>query len=286
MPSAAQMAGVTRPFVFKDLTGWEAEDHTSAWSVYSDEPVNNARYHIERSFDVTSVDVHFTGYYEPEFAASLVPTVQYPTPIYRMVDGLNATRADIERHNLLAGHEIAWLDRLDAFFLQVQGSGRLQLPSGPLRVGYAGRNGHPYVSIGKSLVARGEISAEDISAQAIRDWCAANPADVQSLLWENPSFVCFKLLDLAAGLGPLGSQGVPLTPLKSVAADPAVIPLGALLWLETAVHSGLAVAQDTGSAIIGARIDLYCGTGAKAGEMAGSLNSPGRAFVFTPKAAP
>lgn len=236
--------------------------------------------------DLREIDVHVTGYYEPEFHAARSPNATQSRAIYRLPARLSATRREIEEQQLLAGLEIAWLDPLDAFFLQVQGSGRLIFADGMLRVGYAGKNGHPYVSIGKILIERGAIAAAEISPDTIRAWCADHPKQAQALLWENTSFVCFQPLDLPPELGPLGALGVPLRPLRSVAVDPALIPLGSLLWLDFAGHRGLALAQDIGSAIVGARVDLFCGTGIGAGQRAGGINTPGRAAVFAPKERP
>lgn len=190
--------------------------------------------------------------------------------------------------------ELVWLkDPVDAFFLQVQGSGLIRLPKGDvIRVGYAGQNGHAYTSIGKVLVARGEIALEDVSMQSIRAWLAAHPSERDALLNANASYVFFTH---QSGNGAIGSQGIALTPGRSLAVDRTFIPLGVPVWLEAepedereTEHSlrRLFVAQDTGGAIRGAvRGDVFWGAGAEAGEIAGKMRHKGRYFVLVPKTA-
>ena len=141
-------------------------------------------------------------------------------------------------------------------------------------------------SVGQELIQRGEVGQNAMSADAIRDWCAAHPDQVPDLLATNPSFVFFRLLDLPETLGPIGASGVPLTPLRSLAADPDHIAPGTPVWVECGSQQALFIAQDTGSAIKGpGRIDLFCGSGAAAGRMASGLNAQGTIHVLRPKAA-
>lgn len=247
----------------------------------------------------------FTGYYEPELVGSLRPSAEFPIPLYgrpediKVVDGRAQpyfTRAEIDGGALAKrGLELLWLaDPVDAFFLQVQGSGRIRLTDGRIvRVGYAGDNGHPYTAIGRILVERGEMTKDTASLQTIRDWLRNHPADAGPLMHRNARFIFFREV---AGDGPIGSQNVVLTPGRSLAVDPAHIPLGALLWLDTSYPAGtpeagqplrrLMVAQDTGSAIKGVvRGDLFWGSGEAAARYAGPMKQPGRLFLLLPIAA-
>lgn len=279
MAKRDQKAGETRPLSFGDLPGWGDDDPAEALAV-----AGLSGSLDETRFNLREIETHFTGYFEPVYQASLTRKGPYHTPIHRLPDPAPdpwPARAQIT----LDGHEIAWLaDPLDAFFLQVQGSGRLALDNGEtLRVGYAGKNGHPYVSIGKLLIAAGEIAPSDISAQSIRAWCDTHPAKVPGLLAQNPSYVMFRPLDLPENAGPLGAQGKPLTPFRSIAVDPEIVPLGALVWVSYPGCARLMVAQDIGSAIKGARADVFCGTGDAAGEVAGRLNAQGMMWVLEPR---
>ncbi len=205
------------------------------------------------------------------------------------------SRSDMERQNLLAGRELLWVDDpIDAFFLQVQGSGRVRLDDTgeTVRVAYADQNGHPYRSIGRYLVERGELSLEQASMQGIKAWVAANPTRVQELLNANPSYVFFreeKLIDPSSG--PRGALGVPLTPQRSIAIDPQFIPLGVPVFLSTTLPNStatlrrLVLAQDTGGAIRGAvRADFFWGFGQEAGEAAGRMKQSGQMWVLLPVA--
>ena len=188
----------------------------------------------------------------------------------------------------MAGRELVWLDSaIEGFLAQVQGSVRVRMADGTvLRLGYAGKNGHPYRSIGRELIRRGDVRRDAMSANAIRDWCAAHADQVPDLLATNPSFVFFRPLDLPETLGPLGASGVPLTPLRSLAADPDHIAPGTPVWVECGSQQALFIAQDTGSAIKGpGRIDLFCGSGAAAGRMTSGLNAKGTIHVLHPRAA-
>ncbi len=260
----------------------------------------------------------FTGYYEPELRGSPRPDGRFRTPLLKRPDDLilvelgdfradwrgqrtagrvdggrlrpYADRAAIESGALRGkGLELVWVDDpVDAFFLHVQGSGRVVMPDGRvMRVGYAAQNGHPYVAIGKVLADRGAIPREDVTMQSIRAWLARNPGELQTILNQNPSYVFFQEL---RGEGPLGSQGVALTPGRSLAVDPKFMPLGAPVWLDLSeprepggVIRRLVVAQDTGGAIRGpVRGDLFWGPGAEAADRAGTMKAPGRYFLLLP----
>ena len=222
------------------------------------------------------------------------------------------SRAEID-DGVLAGHglELAWVDSaVDAFFLHIQGSGRVVLPDGTLlRLGYAAQNGHPYRAIGRILIERGEMRREGMSMQGIRAWLAAAPPEAaQGLMRANASYIFFRLVEgLRPEDGPIGAMGVPLTPLRSVAVDPAFVPMGAPLFLASPVPPTpsppperararpqpvepagplprLVVAQDTGGAIRGAgRSDLFWGWDAESGLRAGGTFQPARMFLLRPR---
>jgi len=225
-------------------------------------------------------------------AGSLFRDDGFTVPVHAMPDDLPEgpwlTRRQIEESGALNGHEICWVsDSLDLFFMQVQGSGRVRLADGRvIRLGFAGRNGQPYHSIGTELIARGVCPAAQMSMQVIRDWAAQHPEAVQSLLWCNPSYVFFREMGgIAPEQGPIGALGVSVTPLRTLAVDPLHIPMGAPVWIETAGLRRLMVAQDTGSAIKGPeRADVFCGTGAEAGAQAGAMRDRGRMFALLPRA--
>ena len=192
----------------------------------------------------------------------------------------------------LAGKALLWVaDPVELFFLQVQGSGRVELPDGRrVRVGYADQNGHPYQSIGRWLVDKGELKLEDASMQGIQAWARANPKRLNELLNVNPSFVFFRELPDNGG-GPPGALGVPLTPGRSIAVDPRTVPLGAPVFLATTQPASgqpmqrLVLAQDTGGAIKGAvRADFFWGFGAEAGAQAGRMRQKGEMWVLLPSA--
>ncbi|HYC47570.1 MAG TPA: MltA domain-containing protein [Burkholderiales bacterium] len=261
-----------------------------------------------------------TGYYEPLLHGSRTPTARFRFPVYAVPDDLLVIdmaelypqlkgmrlrgridgrkvvpyydRAAIENgHAPLRGKELVWVDdALDLFFLQIQGSGRVRLANGEtIRVGYADQNGHPYRSIGRLLVERGELTLEEASMQGIKAWVRKNPAGAAALLNANPSYVFFRELQGAAG-GPIGALGVPLTPERSIAVDRAHVPLGAPVFVSTTWPNSakplyrLMVAQDTGGAIRGpVRADFFWGFGAAAGEQAGRMKQRLRAWVLLPR---
>lgn len=205
------------------------------------------------------------------------------------------SRAELDRDAALQGHAIVWLaSPLDAFFLQVQGSGRVVLPDGEaLRLRYANENGYPYRSIGRYLVEHGELSASEATMAGIREWAREHPDRVRTLLDADPSVVFFKATPLRdPSSGPRGSLGVPLTPGRSIAVDPRAVPLGAPVYLATtapgtnAPLQRLVVAEDTGGAIRGPiRADLYCGTGRQAGAQAGAMRQSGSLWLLWPRGA-
>lgn len=259
-----------------------------------------------------------TGYYEPELAGARQRSDVHRVPLYARPDDLVTvalsefgggfgderlagkvvegrlepyySRARIVDGALARrGIEIAWVaDPIAAFFLQIQGSGRVRLPDGEvMRLGYAATNGRPYTAIGRVLVAEGALALEDVSLQSIRAWLRANPARRREILDRNESYVFFRELH---GEGPIGTQGVALTPGRSLAVDRRFLPLGVPLWIDTpdplvpeSPLRRLVVAQDTGGAIRGAvRGDLFLGAGPEAEERAGRMRSPGRYYVLLP----
>jgi membrane-bound lytic murein transglycosylase A len=237
----------------------------------------------------------FTGYFEPELDGSYSRTAHYAYPIYRrppeLLDGqVWYDRATIERGILRGrGLEIAWLaDPVDVYFLQIQGSGRIRMPDGRvIRVGYAGRNGHAYASVGKAMIARGIATPDQVDANSIQDYVRNNPVRGADLMNVNPSYVFFrKIGDLNPEQGPIGAMGRSISTLRSVAIDPKYVQLGAPVWVEkdgAIPMRRLMVAQDTGGAIKGAqRADIFFGTGREAGRTAGRIKDPGRLIVLLP----
>lgn len=184
-------------------------------------------------------------------------------------------------------------DPVELFFLQVQGSGRIKLPDGQtVRLAYADQNGHPYQSIGRILVDRGELSLEQASMAGIKQWARANPGRVNEILNTNPSYVFFREQPATGNDGPNGALGVALTPERSIAVDPRYTPLGAPVFLATSQPDSptplrrLVLAQDTGGAIRGVvRADLFWGFGTQAGHQAGRMKQPGQMWVLLPLSA-
>lgn len=202
------------------------------------------------------------------------------------------SRAEIQsRGERLPAKTLLYVDdAVELFFLQVQGSGRVRLPDGSMvRLNYADQNGHPYQSIGRVLIERGELKLEDASMQGIQAWARANPARLNELLNANPSYVFFRELP-DSKVGPQGALGVPLTAERSIAIDPRAIPLGAPVFLATTRPNSvqplqrLVLAQDTGGAIKGAvRADFFWGFGREAGEQAGRMKQSGRYWLLWPQ---
>lgn len=204
------------------------------------------------------------------------------------------SRGEMLQAGVLKGQELLWVDDpIEAFFLQVQGSGRVYLTDTKetVRVAYANQNGHPYRSIGRWLVDQGEMTLDQASAQSIKAWYAANPGRRDELLNTNPSYVFFREERLSEPIpGPKGALGVPLTDQRSIAIDPQFIPLGAPVYLATTYPNSaqplrrLMLAQDTGGAIRGAvRADFFWGFGAQAGESAGRMKQRGAMWVLLPR---
>jgi len=269
-----------------------------------------------------------TGYYEPLLAGSRTRNERFAVPLYAVPDDLLTVelaelypelkgkrvrgrvegrkvvpywpRAEIEGGRApLDGKALVYVeDPVDAFFLQIQGSGRVQLAEGGvLRIGYADQNGRPYRSVARVLIDRGELPAERASMQAIREWGRRHPAELPAILDENPSYVFFREVPPpAAGTleaaidGPIGTLGVPLAAGRALAVDPRAIPLGAPVFLATTYPlssrplSRLMLAQDTGGAIRGAvRADFFWGFGDEAGREAGRMKQDGRMWILWPK---
>jgi membrane-bound lytic murein transglycosylase A len=247
-----------------------------------------------------------TGYYEPLFDARRVPDAQYRVALYAPPADLATRRPYWTRQQLqtlpqaqasLRGREIAYVaNPLDALVLQIQGSGRLRIgePDGRVimvRLTYAGHNDQPYRSVGRWLIDQGELKAGQASWPAIKDWAQRNPGRIDELLWANPRYVFFRedpLVDPA--LGPRGAQGVPLTPTRSIAVDPKSVPYGTPVWIDAteplsnAPLRRLVLAQDTGSAIVGAvRADYFWGWGDAAAEQSARMHQPLHMWVLWPR---
>ena len=267
----------------------------------------------------------FTGYYEPTLRGSRVEGGEFTVPLYLRPPELVSVelgrfRPDLKGKRIagkvedgalvpyfdrkaidegaLAGRnlELVWVDDpVDAFFLEIQGSGRIVLPDGQeIRVGYAGQNGYLYSAIGRELIKRGALTKEQMSMASIRDWLEGNPEEAREVMRTNASYVFFREL---AEEGPIGSLGVVLTPERSLAVDPLFVPLGVPVWIDTTIPEGapgttdgprplqrLLVAQDTGGAINGpVRGDVFWGPGEEAEKTAGSMRQPGRLWLLLPK---
>ena len=263
-----------------------------------------------------------TGYYEPIIAGSREPSLVHRHPVFGLPEDLVVvdlgsaypelrnlrlrgrlegrrlvpyySRAEIEaRGKGFPAPVIAWVaDPVELFFLQIQGSGQVRLDNGErLRVGYADQNGHPFRSLGRYLVERGELLLEQASMQGIKAWAAANPAKLQEALNQNPSYVFFR--EMPPTGAPVGALGVPLTPGFSIAVDRRFVPLGAPVFLATTYPLSdeklerLMAAQDTGGAIRGVvRADFYWGTGPEAGAFAGRMRQQGRMWLLWPRGEP
>jgi len=270
---------------------------------------NNFTPYMIQSSD-KNIESILTGYYEPELRGSLVKNEIYKYPIYEtpkdlVTVDLSSIYPDLKNYRLrgrLAGNRlvpyysraelnsvdinaevICYCDsKIDKFFLEVQGSGRVTLDSGEtIFIGFANQNGHKYKSIGKYLVQSGEISKEDISLQSIREWFMINPTRVDEVLNHNTSVVFFEKRDRAA----TGSLGVVLSPLRSIAVDRRYIPLGSMVYVGAEnSYKRMAFAQDTGGAIKGSvRADMFLGFGKSAGEIAGELKAPLKLWILIPK---
>jgi membrane-bound lytic murein transglycosylase A len=289
-----------------------------------------ARQFIEASFAAWSVmsaegnaEGMITGYYEPVMPGSRTRTDRFSYPVYGVPEDIVAvelesvhpdlkglrlrgrlegrrlvpywSRAQIESESQapLPAPVLAWVeDPVELFFLQIQGSGQIELAQGErLRLGYADQNGHPFRSMGRYLIQRGELTLEQASMQGIKAWAAANPRKLREALDSNPSYVFFR--EVPEADGPIGSLGVPLTAAHSLAVDPRSVPLGAPVFLATTLPLSsqplqrLMAAQDTGGAIRGAvRADFFWGTGHEAGALAGRMRQQGRMWILWPRGEP
>jgi membrane-bound lytic murein transglycosylase A len=249
-----------------------------------------------------------TGYFEPLIEASRERQGAFRVPLHAAPPDLATRRPYWSRQQLetepaamaaVRGLELAWVaDPLDALLLQIQGSGRLLLrePDGSerlVRMAFAGHNGQPYRSVGRWLVEQGELGADGASWPAIRAWARSHPRRVQPMLWANPRVVFFREEPLPdPAVGPRGAAGVPLVPGRSVAVDPLSVPYGTPMWLDTTEPLSstplrrLVMAQDTGSAIVGAvRVDYFWGWGAAAEQQAGRMKQGLRAWALWPRGA-
>lgn len=290
----------------------------------------DARTFFEQHFSAHRVNTNgfLTGYYEPEIQASRTRTPEFTVPLHRKPQGLIAltretrpadwpdtlthgrkTRQTIsqmpDRGAIMDGAldeeglELVWLqDPVEAFFVHIQGSARLKLTDGTLmRVGYAGKTGHPYTGIGRLLVERGEGRPEDFDMDGLKHWLRADPVRRDALLRENRSYIFFDEVTTASpDDGPIGAAGLPLVAGRSLAVDNAVWPYGSLVFVAADLpdpqtpsrpFSRLMVADDTGSAIKGpARGDLFAGSGDEAGRIAGPISHPASFTVLVPKFRP
>nr|WP_246264166.1 murein transglycosylase A [Aromatoleum toluvorans] len=266
-----------------------------------------------------SADGLITGYYEPIIKGNRTRSERFAWPVHGVPSDMLTidfgdlypdlrgqrlrgrlvgnkvvpywTRAELDRmQDRSPAPTLLWAaDPIDLFFLQVQGSGRVELPDGSqVRIGYADQNGHPYQSIGRWLVNQGELPLEKASMDGIKSWAKSNPGRLAELLHSNPSYVFFKEMPASNG-GPTGALGVPLTAGRSLAVDPRTIPLGAPVFLATTTPNSdrplrrLMLAQDTGGAIKGAvRADFFWGPGPDAGAQAGRMRQQGRMWVILP----
>ncbi len=282
------------------------ETHFQPHSIVSDNPTSGL----------------FTGYFEPEFQASRIRTDRFSVPIYKrpkdlvLIEDLGSFRCEF-KGTRIAGRlvdsdmcpyftrkeidlgalahqdlEIAWLQNpIDAFFMAVQGSGRLHFADGiSICLTYDAANGFAYTSIGKLLVQQGKLPKDNVTMQSIYQWFADHPAQINEILWQNESYIFFREVEEGYQVG---ATGMRLIPERSLAIDPAFIPFGTLLWVDIENPKDkqqrwqkLMIAQDKGSAIKGPiRGDVYWGTGAEAGEIAGAMQSLGNYKVVLPREA-
>lgn len=332
-PAGEEISGRMQPMSWQALPGWPQDNAISAWSAFrasctqladkpawSDvcadakrvDPLDNRA--ITRFFeqrfapyrmvnDDGSTTGTITGYYEPRLQGSRYRHGRYQVPLYRLpADWAQApgktrpARAELLASQTLRGQELVWVDDpIEAAYLQIQGSGRVELAEGGvMRVGFAGTNNQPFRSFARALIERGEITPGEATLLGIRDWARRNPQQVDSALAVNPRMVFFQSRGIdpqVTSEGPVGALGVPLTSQRSLAVDPSRIPLGAPVFLATTQPLSeeplqrLMVAQDTGSAIKGSvRADFFWGYGDQAGENAGRMKQPGQLWVLMPKA--
>lgn len=315
-----------RPLSYAELSGWQSDDHAAALTAFlrscdrsatgdlvpddhwaalcrAGNAALDARTFFEAAFQPILIedggDTLFTGYYEPELQASATRTERFRYPLYRRpAEVANSRSPWLTREQIEAGAlsgrnlEIAWLDDpVDAFFLHVQGSGRLLLQDGSiLRLGFGGRNNHEYRSVGRYMAQQGLLPAHRVSAGGIKAWVRENGSIGRTVLNQNPSYIFFReVRGLSRNDGPQGAMGVPVTAMRSVAVDNDFVPLGLPVWLETETAEGpleqLMIAQDVGAAVKGAqRADIFFGSGEAAFALAGRQRAGGRMVVLMPRA--
>jgi len=358
-PQSPELPDHLEKVAFRDLAGWDNDDQHKALAAFQrfcSKPVSfgatglpghdpatlralcrvaanpdiatpdRARRFFETRFTAYRIkDPGFvTGYFEPEVAASRTRTDDFPVPLHRKPEGLEAIpmegRPDDWPPELSHGRrtgdgfsempdraaimdgalddenlELVWLSNpVDAYFIHVQGSARLRLTDGHvMRVGYAGKTGHPYTGIGRLLVQRGEGTPEDFTMTGLRSWLSANPDKRDALFSENRSYIFFReVLEAEPDEGPVGAAGLPLVAGRSLAIDPAHLPYGAFVFVEAGfkdpdgsgqAFSRLMIADDTGSAIKGrARGDIFTGSGDMAGELAGDIRHKAAFSLLVP----
>ncbi|WP_225886960.1 murein transglycosylase A [Nodosilinea nodulosa] len=250
--------------------------------------------------------VDYTGYFEPQYRASALPTAEYRYPLYRRPPTLDSwpqphpTRLELEgadglagSRGPLAGLELVWMaSRLEAFLVQVQGSAKLQLTNGQtMSVGYAGRTEYPYTSIGRALVNDGKIAEDELSLPNLVTYFEAHPEDLDRYLPQNQRFIFFRE---GRDGPPMGTLNVPVTAGYSIATDKSLLPPGAIAAIQVALPqqtsqgnwisqptTRLVLDQDTGGAILGpGRVDLFVGSGPQAGDLAGRINTSGQLYFL------
>ena len=288
------------------------------WQKICAQTNDDAREFFEKNFTpyAFGTDGLFTGYYEPEILGSRNRHGGYQTPVYGLptdlirvdlgaftpqykgehisgrLDGQRlvpySNRAEIDANGLSAAKILFWCDDPVAlFFLQIQGSGRARFDDGTMaRIAFAGENGRPYTAIGRVLLVGGQLARDKISLASIRGWLKSNPKLAQGVMEADQSFIFFQEAPLGdTALGSPGVEGVPLTPLGSMAIDLRKNALGAPYYVAADPVRGLLIAQDTGGAIRGAvRGDVFFGFGAEAQALAGGMKSQGRLYVLLPNA--
>ncbi|QOK90567.1 murein transglycosylase A [Ralstonia pseudosolanacearum] len=324
----ATLGGSLQPATWADVAGWTTDDLASAWPalqsnclamkrradwarvcaaglmVDAGDPIamrtffedNFTPYRVVKDDGTDSGLI--TGYYEPLLRGSRTRHGVYQTPLYRMPAAWRGktlpARVQLVRNSALAGNEVVWVDDpVEAAFLQIQGSGQVQLEEGGImRLGVGGTNNQPFRSFARWLLDQGEITPVQATMQGIKAWARANPSRVDEMLNINPRYVFFNE-NPGNSDGPIGKLGVPLTAERSIAVDPGYIPLGAPVFLSTTKPLStepiqkLVFAQDVGSAIRGAvRADYYFGHGDAAGDLAGRMKQAGRLWVLVPKGSP
>lgn len=312
--AAPGLASEAELLTFDALQGWAEDDHAAAletfvlscprqrdpeWlavCAFAEHASPNPRAFFERFFRPVLIggreSTLFTGYFEPELRASRERRTGFTVPVYRRPPELengqrSHSRAEIDAGALAGrGLELGWLrNPAELYYLQMQGSGRLLFEDGSvMRLGWGGQNGHPRRSVSAESVRRGFLQAHQASARSVRAFVGNNPDEGRALLQHDPSYVFFRELGHhPARLGPLGALSIPLTPLRSLAVDPAHTPLGAPVWVERGAMRRLMVAQDTGGAIRGPqRADIFFGTGQGAEQAARRIRDDGRMVVLMP----